>query len=59
MQRLETVLTAKAEGRKVLINTTIDETLIGGLVVMLGSKMIDTSVRSKLSALQNAMKEVG
>ena len=59
VQRLETVLTAKADGRKVLINTTVDDTLIGGLVVKLGSKMIDTSVRSKLSALQNAMKEVG
>lgn len=58
-QRLESVLSARAEGQKVLINTTVDESLIGGLVVKLGSKMIDTSVRSKLSALQNAMKEVG
>jgi len=59
VQRLESVLTAKADGRKVLINATVDDSLIGGLVVKLGSKMIDTSVRSKLSALQNAMKEVG
>jgi F-type H+-transporting ATPase subunit delta len=37
----------------------VDESLIGGLIVKLGSTMIDTSVKSKLAALQNAMKEVG
>jgi F-type H+-transporting ATPase subunit delta len=46
-------------GKTVKLNTTVDETLIGGLVVKLGSTMIDTSVKAKLAALQNAMKEVG
>lgn len=46
-------------GSDVKINATVDESLIGGLVVKVGSKMIDTSIRSKLSSLQNAMKEVG
>ncbi len=46
-------------GKDVKINTTVDENLIGGLVVKVGSKMIDTSIRSKLNSLQNAMKEVG
>ena len=46
-------------GKDVKINTTVDESLIGGLVVKVGSKMIDTSIRSKLASLQNAMKEVG
>ena len=46
-------------GRDVKINLAVDESLIGGLVVKVGSKMIDTSVRSKLNALQNTMKEVG
>ena len=41
----------------VIINASVDETLIGGLVVKVGSKMIDTSVKSKLNALQNTMKE--
>jgi F-type H+-transporting ATPase subunit delta len=44
---------------KVQLNATVDESLIGGLVVKVGSKMIDTSIRSKLNALQNTMKEVG
>ena len=46
-------------GKTVKINATVDESLIGGLVVKVGSKMIDTTIRSKLSALQNTMKEVG
>ena len=46
-------------GKDVKLKTTVDESLIGGLVVKLGSTMIDTSVKSKLSAMQNAMKEVG
>ena len=46
-------------GKDVKLKTAVDESLIGGLVVKLGSTMIDTSVRSKLAALQNAMKEVG
>ncbi|MCA0042756.1 F0F1 ATP synthase subunit delta [Celeribacter litoreus] len=46
-------------GKTVSINATVDEKLIGGLIVKVGSKMIDTSVASKLNSLQNAMKEVG
>lgn len=46
-------------GKVVKLKTAVDESLIGGLVVKLGSTMIDTSVKSKLAALQNAMKEVG
>ena len=46
-------------GKTVTLNQTVDESLIGGLIVKVGSKMIDTSIRSKLNSLQNAMKEVG
>ena len=46
-------------GKDVKLDVTVDESLIGGLVVKVGSRMIDTSIRSKLSALQNVMKEVG
>ena len=50
---------SKSVGKTVTVNTAVDEALIGGLVVKVGSKMIDTSIRSKLASLQNAMKEVG
>ena len=46
-------------GKDVKLNATVDESLIGGLVVKLGSTMIDTSVKARLAALQNAMKEAG
>ncbi|TXH99264.1 MAG: F0F1 ATP synthase subunit delta [Pseudorhodobacter sp.] len=57
-KKLADTLKAKV-GKTVKLNTTVDESLIGGLIVKLGSTMIDTSVKSKLAALQNAMKEVG
>jgi len=46
-------------GRNIKLNSSVDESLIGGLIVKVGSKMIDTSIRAKLANLQNAMKEVG
>ena len=46
-------------GKDVKMKLSVDESLIGGLIVKVGSKMIDTSIRSKLAALQNTMKEVG
>lgn len=57
-KKLAATLKAKV-GKDVKLNTTVDESLIGGLIVKLGSIMIDTSVKSKLASLQNAMKEVG
>ncbi len=57
-EALAKTLKAKV-GKDVKINATVDESLIGGLIVNVGSKMIDTSIRSRLAALQNTMKEVG
>lgn len=50
---------SKQSGKTVKLNVAVDESLIGGMIVKLGSKMIDTSVASKLASLQHAMKEVG
>ena len=57
-QRLRDTL-ARKSGKTVKLNTRVDEALIGGMIVKLGSQMIDSSIRSKLASLQNAMKEVG
>ena len=46
-------------GKDVKIKATVDPTLIGGMVVKVGSRMIDTTIRAKLNSLQNTMKEVG
>jgi F-type H+-transporting ATPase subunit delta len=57
-KKLAATLKARV-GKDVKLKIAVDESLIGGLVVKLGSTMIDTSVKAKLAALQNAMKEVG
>ena len=46
----------EALGQKVSIDLTVDTSLIGGLIVRVGSRMIDSSIRSKLQRLQIAMK---
>lgn len=50
-QRLEA-----REGRNVTIRTSVDPELLGGLVVTIGSKRIDSSIRTRLSSLAQAMK---
>ena len=48
----------KAVGGKVAVDLRIDPSLIGGLVVKVGSRMVDASIKSKLARLQLAMKGV-
>jgi len=43
----------------VALDTKVDPSLIGGLIVRVGSRMIDGSLRTKLNSLKLAMKEVG
>ena len=46
-------------GERKRVDVTVDPAIIGGLVVKLGSRMVDSSLRTKLNALKHAMKEVG
>lgn len=46
-------------GKDVAINVTVDPSILGGLIVKVGSRQIDTSLRTKLSTLKLALKEVG
>ena len=46
-------------GKDVAIAATVDPSLLGGLVVKIGSRQIDTSLRTKLNSLKLALKEVG
>lgn len=57
-ERRLTETLAQKSGKTVRLNTRVDERLIGGMIVRLGSQMIDSSIRSKLASLQNVMKEV-
>ncbi len=43
-------------GREVSVDLSVDPALLGGLVVRIGSQMIDSSIRTRLTALTSAMK---
>jgi F-type H+-transporting ATPase subunit delta len=55
MNALQDVLKAQV-GKDVQINTRVDPNLLGGIVVKVGSRMIDSSLRTKLNNLKVAMK---
>jgi F-type H+-transporting ATPase subunit delta len=46
-------------GKDVAIAVTVDPSLLGGLIVKMGSRQIDTSLKTKLASLKLALKEVG
>jgi F-type H+-transporting ATPase subunit delta len=52
-------LRAAAGGKDVQVTTKVDPALLGGLIVKMGSRMVDSSIRTKLTSLKTAMKEVG
>jgi F-type H+-transporting ATPase subunit delta len=58
LQSLADTLKAKI-GKTVTLTQHVDPSLIGGLVVKVGSQMIDSSLKTKLAAMKVAMKEVG
>ena len=55
LAKLKDKLTAR-QGRTVKIQTTVDPEILGGLVVNLGSEQIDSSIRTRLNSLSQAMK---
>lgn len=55
LSALRKQLRARA-GRDVAIEATVDPQILGGIVVKLGSQMIDASIRTKLNRLASAMK---
>lgn len=46
-------------GKDVALETAVDASLIGGMIVKVGSRMIDGSLKTKLNSLKHVMKEVG
>lgn len=47
---------AQSEGATVKIRTSVDPEILGGLIVKIGSRQIDSSIRTRLNSLANAMK---
>jgi F-type H+-transporting ATPase subunit delta len=57
MSELKAALKATAGG-EIRIETRVDPSILGGLIVKLGSRMVDSSLKTKLNKLKLAMKEV-
>ncbi len=56
---LKSALNEATGGQSVALDVDVDPAIIGGLVVRLGSRMVDGSLRTKLNTLRTRMKEVG
>lgn len=50
---------SKVTGKKVVLKSAVDASLIGGVVARVGGKLLDGSTRSKLQALKNALSRAG
>jgi F-type H+-transporting ATPase subunit delta len=59
LDALKSALRSVTGGKSVDLNVKVDPAIIGGLVVKLGSRMVDSSLRTKLNAIKHAMKEAG
>jgi F-type H+-transporting ATPase subunit delta len=56
---LKAALAAVAGGKEVTLDVKTDPSIIGGVIVKLGSRMVDASVKTKLNSIRTRMKEVG
>ena len=59
MAALREALKDVSGGASVDVNVKVDPSIIGGLVVKLGSRMVDASLKTKLNSIRSLMKEVG
>lgn len=59
LEALKDALREVSGSQSVELSVKVDPSIIGGLVVRLGSRMVDGSLRTKLNSIRNRMKEVG
>ena len=59
LEALRKALTDVAGSSSVEMNVKVEPAIIGGLIVKLGSRMVDGSLRTKLNSIRTRMKEVG
>ena len=59
LEELKNTLKSITGEKSIDLNVKIDPTIIGGLMVKVGSRMVDSSLRTKLNAMKHAMKEAG
>jgi len=57
LDTLKSVLKSVTSGKDIDLDVKIDPAIIGGLIVKVGSRMVDSSLRTKLNSIKLAMKE--
>ncbi len=57
LDALKAALKSVTGGKAVDLNIKVDPAIIGGMTVKLGSRMVDSSLRTKLNSIKHAMKE--
>jgi F-type H+-transporting ATPase subunit delta len=57
LDALKSALKTVTGGKDIDVDVNIDPAIIGGLIVKVGSRMVDTSLRTKLNSIKLAMKE--
>ena len=57
LEELKSALKSVTGGKAVNLSVKVDPAIIGGLAVKLGSRLVDSSLRTKLNAIKHAMKE--
>ena len=55
-KQVESAVSEATGVKKISLSLKVDETLIAGLIVKIGSKMIDSSIKTKLNRLEIAMR---
>ena len=59
LEAIKSALKSITGEKSVDLDVKVDPAIIGGLIVKLGSRMVDSSLRTKLNAIKHAMKEAG
>lgn len=59
LEEIKASLQGAAKGGEIVLDVKVDPAIIGGIIVKLGSRMVDASLRYKLNSIRLALKEVG
>lgn len=59
LQEIKASLAGAAKGGEIVLDVKVNPAILGGIVVKLGSRLVDASLRYKLNSIRLALKEVG
>lgn len=57
LEKIKSMLSEKYQ-KTVILDNTVDESIIGGMILYVGNTMLDASVRSKLNGLKDRLRQI-